>query len=125
MSQNRKALKHEEASSELVERRLGFGVREFHRRDGGPMRDVLKLHPTSIVSMVSSWKCQRRIYTTGHLERKWAMVFEVDSRVAAYRSQPFTLEFKHEEKIRQYTPDYEVEIDGRRIIVEAKPNGML
>jgi hypothetical protein len=68
-------------------------VREIRRRDGGPMRDVVRLHPHQETRMFPSWKSGCRIYTTRQLERKFVTVFEVDGLVESYRSQPLTLKF--------------------------------
>jgi hypothetical protein len=112
-------------SGNYTELAFSVDVIEVRRRDGGPMRDALRLHPHQEVRMVPSWKCGWRIYTTMGLERKYARIFEVDGRVKWYRSQPLTLEFMLDGKSVQYTPDFEVAISDTVIIVETKPALML
>lgn len=54
--------------------------------------------------------------TAGHessLERDWLLTLAFDRRVKALLEQPFTLEYKHEGRVRRYTPDMQVEyLDG-------------
>jgi hypothetical protein len=113
------------SSDDIVEAALSADVVEYRRRDGGPMRDVLRQHPHQEVRMIPSWKCGWRIYTTMGLERRYARVFEVDGRVVWYRSQPLVLEFILDGEIVRYTPDFEVLLGKARIIIETKPAIML
>lgn len=94
-------------------------VHEIRRRDGGPMRDVLKLHPNMEVRMFPSWKTGRPVYTTGALELAWRDAFEADPQVADYRSQPLTLVFVLDGQTVSYTPDFEV-VRAREEVVETK-----
>lgn len=104
---------------------FGTDVREIRRRDGGPMRDVVRLHPHQETRMFPSWKSQCRIYTTLNLERAYVRVFEVDGCVTSYRSQPLKLEFIHKGKPVEYTPDFELQIGNVPVVVEVKPEKVL
>jgi hypothetical protein len=113
------------SSDDIIEAALGADVIEYRRRDGGPMRDIVRQHPHQEVRMIPSWKCGWRIYTTMDLERQYARVFEVDGRVVWYRSQPLTLEFIIDDKIVRYTPDFEVRLGKASVVIETKPAVML
>jgi len=104
---------------------FGVDIREIRRRDGGPMRDVVRLHPHQETRMFPSWKSQCRIYTTMNLERMYVRVFEVDGFVESYRSQPLRLKFIHEGKPVEYTPDFELRIGNLWVVTEVKPKKML
>ena len=108
-----------------VDTMLEADVHELRRSDGGPMRDVLRLHPNMEVRMYPSWKTGRRVYTTGGLELAWRKVFEADPSVVDYRSQPLTLVFPLDGKITSYTPDFEVLRRAPAEVVETKPARML
>ena len=111
-------------TDDILDRALAADVHEFRRRDGGPMRDVLKLHPNMEVRMLPSWKTGRPVYTTGALERAWRDAFEADPTVVDYRSQPLTLTFVLDDQTVSYTPDFEV-VRERVEVVETKLARML
>ena len=108
-----------------VDMMLEADVHEIRRSDGGPMRDVLRLHPNMEVRMYPSWKTGRPVYTTGGLELAWRRVFEADPCVVDYRSQPLTLVFPVDGTITSYTPDFEVLRRAPAEVVETKPARML
>lgn len=110
---------------DYVDTMLEADIHEIRRSDGGPMRDVLRLHPTMEVRMYPSWKTGWPVYTTGGLELAWRIVFEADPCVVEYRSQPLTLVFPLDGKIASYTPDFQVLRRAPAEIVEAKPARML
>lgn len=87
---------------EYEEIEFSVDVREIRRRDGGPMRDVVRLHPHQETRMFPSWKSRCRIYTTLKLERAFVTVFEVDGLVESYRSQPLALKFVLDGKPVEY-----------------------
>jgi hypothetical protein len=110
---------------EYEEIEFSVDVREIRRLDGGPMRDVVRLHPHQETRMFPSWKSRCRIYTTLKLERAFVTVFEVDGLVESYRSQPLTLKFVLAGKPVEYTPDFELTIADWKIVVETKPKEFL
>lgn len=60
------------------------------------------------------------------LEADACLLFEMSPRVRRYREQPARVWFPDEEQIHRYTLDYELElIDGRRVLVEIKPENQL
>ncbi|UEM10680.1 TnsA endonuclease N-terminal domain-containing protein [Bradyrhizobium barranii subsp. barranii] len=112
-------------NSEYDDIEFGVDVREIRRRDGGPMRDVVRLHPNLETRMFPSWKSRCPIYTTLKLERQYVTVFEVDGAVESYRSQPLTLKFALDGQPVEYTPDFELRIAPWNVRVETKPKKLL
>jgi hypothetical protein len=112
-------------ASDYQDIEFSIDVREIRRRDGGPMRDVVRLHPHQETRMFPSWKSRCRIYATLGLERAYVRVFEVDGIVESYRSQPLTLKFVLDGRPVEYTPDFELVIGGRKVVVETKSKKFL
>lgn len=71
-------------------------------------------------------KNRRLVHCEGLLELDAAYLFEAHPRVVRYREQPAPFLFPDGERVRRYTPDFELTLDnGQAIWVEVKPTRSL
>jgi hypothetical protein len=71
---------------------------------------------------VPSRKNGRLVHCEGLLELDAAYLFEAHPRIVRYREQPAPFFFPDGERVRRYTPDFELTLDsGTAIWVEIKP----
>jgi len=69
-----------------------------------------------------SRKNGRMIQHEGLLELDAIHLFEANHRIVRYREQPLTLHYPDGERLRRYTPDFELVLDtGEVVLVEVKP----
>lgn len=69
-----------------------------------------------------SRKMNRMIHWESQLERDAILLFEFSHGVSAYREQPHTTKYVLDEKIRRYTPDFELTLKSNEVqYVEVKP----
>jgi hypothetical protein len=73
-----------------------------------------------------SRKNGRMVHHEGLLELDAIYLFETSPRIAAYREQPDGFRYPDGEKLRRYTPDFELTlVTGDIVLVEVKPAGRL
>jgi hypothetical protein len=88
-----------------------------HRR----AREVVKPTGTIMRGKIPSRKNGRMIDHEGLLERDAIFLFEASFRIKKYREQPITIHYPDGNKLRRYTPDFELVLDiGEIILVEIK-----
>jgi hypothetical protein len=69
-----------------------------------------------------SRKNGRMVHHEGLLELDAIYLFEASPRVVSYREQPQTIRFADGERLRRYTPDFELTLsNGELVLVEVKP----
>lgn len=85
-------------------------------------RKVISRSRGRVTGKFASMKMRATIYWESQLERDAIVLMEVDPAVLAYYEQPFTLEYRHEGEIHNYTPDLQVEFNDRKQIIEVKPD---
>lgn len=69
-----------------------------------------------------SKKMQRNIQFESLLERDYIFLLEYDYDIQEYREQPVTIEYKFNNRIYKYTPDFEIIMNnGQKRLVEVKP----
>lgn len=89
--------------------------REVVRPTGGIMRGKFP-----------SRKNGRMVHHEGMLELDAIYLFEASPQIVRYREQPSTIRYPDGEKLRRYTPDFELLlITGELILVEIKPMSSL
>lgn len=90
-------------------------AREPVRRTTGR---VVGRYPSIKNNQMVSWESQ--------LEHKACVLFEFSAAVLAYREQPETIRFQHQDKWCRYTPDFCIEtFGGRQTYIEVKPEKCL
>jgi len=73
-----------------------------------------------------SRKNGRMVQHEGLLELDAIYLFETSCRVLRYREQPVTLQYPDGARLRRYTPDFELVLDGGEVVlVEVKPKRSL
>lgn len=93
-------------------------VGDAHRRS----REVISPSGGIMRCKFPSRKNGRLVHCEGLLELDAAYLFEAHPRVALYREQPAPVLFPDGERIRRYTPDFELTLDsGTLIWVDVKP----
>jgi len=69
-----------------------------------------------------SRKNGRMVHHEGMLELEAIYLFETSPRIVRYREQPVTINYPDGDRLRRYTPDFElVLITGEIILIEVKP----
>ena len=95
---------------------------DVHRRS----REVINPSGGIMRCKFPSRKNGRLVHCEGLLELDAAYLFEAHPRVARYREQPAPFLFPDGERVRRYTPDFELTLDnGEAIWVEVKPTRSL
>lgn len=90
-------------------------AREVVRRTGGILR-----------GFVPSRKNGRTVHHEGLLERDAITLFEAHQRVVQYREQPLVIHYPDGQRLRRYTPDFELLLEtGETLLVEIKPERSL
>jgi hypothetical protein len=68
-------------------------------------------------------KHKQLVIYRSQVELDYAYLLEHDSLVISYKPQPFKIRYMLDGKFRRYTPDFLVEMVGKRLVVEVKPKG--
>lgn len=68
-----------------------------------------------------SIKNEKLVWFESHLERDFIYLIEFDKSIIRYREQPFKVEYLLDGKKRNYFPDFLVEREGRKQVIEIKP----
>lgn len=89
-------------------------------------REPVRRTTGRVVGRYPSFKNNRMISWESQLEHKACVLFEFSSAVLAYREQPETIRFCHQDKWCRYTPDFCIETFGGRLTyIEVKPEKYL
>lgn len=90
-----------------------------------PAREFVKKSTVRPTGYFASRKSQAMVQFESMLERDFLIVAEVTPDVIGVASQPVTLAYRFEGRSRFYTPDFLVQTQCRRIVVEVKPASKL
>ncbi|MDY0309789.1 MAG: TnsA endonuclease N-terminal domain-containing protein [Castellaniella sp.] len=73
-----------------------------------------------------SRKAARMVHHEGLLELGACLFFELSPRVISYQEQPPKIQYADNNRLRVYTPDFELLLDdGNTVLVEVKPKAIL
>lgn len=93
-----------------------------HRR----AREVVKPTGTIMRGKMPSRKNGRMVDHEGLLERDAIYLFEASFRIKQYREQPITIHYPDGNRLRRYTPDFELVLDtGEVLLIEIKHSDSL
>src|SRR5689334_12465350 len=68
----------------------------------------------------------KRLWSESLAEEDYKYLLDFDSRVASFEEQPFRIRYVMEGRVHYYTPDLLVlTTDGRKLVVEVKPESKL
>jgi len=85
-----------------------------------PVRKV-RNHGNNIIGKFPSRKMERMISFESTIERDYLFILDYESNVTSIEEQPLTIEYRHEGKVRHYTPDFHFLRNGQRILTDCKP----
>ena len=89
-------------------------------------RDVVRPTGTIMRGKFPSRKNGRMMQFEGLLERDAMYLFETSSKILRYREQPLKLRYPDGNRLRTYTPDFELVLDtGETILIEIKHHSSL
>lgn len=92
---------------------------DVHKR----AREVISPSGGIVRGKFPSRKNGRMVHHEGLLELDAIYLFETSPRIAIYREQPSTILYPDGERIRRYTPDFELTlISGELVLIEVKPS---
>lgn len=95
---------------------------DTHRRS----REVISPSGGIMRGKFPSRKNGRMVHHEGLLELDAIYLFEASPAIEGYREQPTQITYPDGNRIRRYTPDFEVRlVDGRVVLVEVKPTAAL
>ncbi|WP_321853614.1 TnsA endonuclease N-terminal domain-containing protein, partial [Paraburkholderia tropica] len=99
--------------------RVFAGQGKSHR----PVRRVVRPTGAAFRGRFPSTKSDRPVSFESLLERDALLLFEFSPGVAAYREQPLFTFYRHGDRMRKYTPDFEVTfVDAGTRLIEVKPD---
>lgn len=84
-------------------------------------RKITNRGSKKVIGKFPSLKANTSIVWESQLERDYIYLLEIDPDVLTYQGQPFTIVYDNRDKRRKYTPDFLVERNGFRQVVEVKP----
>lgn len=90
-----------------------------------PAREFVKKSAVRPTGYFASRKSQAMVQFESMLERDFLALAEVLPEVVSVASQPVTLAYRLDGRKRFYTPDFLVQTQRRRIVVEVKPASKL
>ena len=83
-------------------------------------------HGGNVIGRFPSLKMQRMVSFESTIERDYAYVLDFEPEVTSFSEQPLTIEYPDADRVRRYTPDFEVvRTDQRHWLVECKPQQLL
>ncbi|RST46973.1 TnsA endonuclease N-terminal domain-containing protein [Variovorax sp. DXTD-1] len=89
-------------------------------------REVLSPSGGIMRGKFPSRKNGRMVHHEGLLELDAIYLFEASPAIDGYREQPTQIPYPDGDRVRRYTPDFEVRlIDGRVVLIEVKPTAAL
>lgn len=89
-------------------------------------RTVITPSGTIVRGKFPSRKNERMIHHEGLLELEACYLFELSPNVIAYREQPMKIRYVDEDRLRVYTPDFELTLKtGEIVLVEIKHSTIL
>lgn len=85
-------------------------------------RNVISPSGGIVRPKIPSRKNKRMVHCEGLLERDAAILFETSPHIARYGEQPITIHYPDGNRLRRYTPDFEVLLhSGESVYVGIKP----
>jgi hypothetical protein len=94
------------------------GQLHLHQR----ARNVISPSGVIMWPKIPSRKTGRMVHCEGSLERDAAIHFETSPHIVRYGEQPITIHYPDGNRLRRYTPDFEVLLrSGESVYVEIKP----
>jgi hypothetical protein len=89
-------------------------------------REIVKPTGTIMRGKIPSRKNGRMVDHEGLLERDAIYLFEASFRIKRYREQPITIHYPDGNRLRRYTPDFELVLDnGQTLLIEIKHSDSL
>ena len=83
-------------------------------------------HGGNVIGRFPSLKMQRMVSFESTIERDYAYVLDFEPEVTSFSEQPLTIEYADADRVRRYTPDFEVvRTDQQHWLVECKPQQLL
>ncbi len=90
-----------------------------------PARKITNTKTKKNIGRFFSLKMHSGIWYESLLERDYMYLLEIDPDVLSYCSQPLKIAYKLEDKKFKYTPDFFVERNQKKQIVEIKPKKLV
>lgn len=78
-------------------------------------------HSGSFTGKFPSIKMERMIHFESGVEKDWIYLMEHNKEISGYVEQPFCIEYRIENKVHKYTPDFMAVINGEWWLFECKP----
>jgi len=89
--------------------------------DYTPSRKINNTGSKKNIGFFPSIKNGRPVAFESHIERDFLYLLEYDKSVLNYYEQPFTINYKHNNQQRRYTPDFLVIRSDKTQVIEVKP----
>lgn len=87
-----------------------------------PVRNPSNRYGRNIVGRFPSLKLGRMVAFESRIEQDQIYLMEYDQNIVFYEEQPLTIEYRFENKLYKYTPDFQVvDANDRYTLVECKP----
>jgi len=86
-----------------------------------PSRKISNTGSKKNIGFFPSIKNGRPVAFESHIERDFLYLLEYDRNVVNYYEQPFTINYKQNDRQRRYTPDFLVIRSDKTQVIEIKP----